>query len=214
LDEIDIGPHPGSVFDHFGNDYGSTIPLYYAALCGFTNVVEQLIVKHPQHVNATGGHYKTPAVAALAGRHFELAQLLHRNKSSLESRGCCEIAPLHTAAYHGDLEMVQVLLECGVDVNAKNAYGHTPLDFALSRVQPNEVALLSIAQGADPNTRNMKGFTPLHRAAENGWIEIVRLLIEHGANIEVKDKERNGAEVASGKQLNETIKSLLEHLSK
>jgi ankyrin repeat protein len=110
--------------------------------------------------------------------------------------------------------MVQVLLECGVDVNTKNAYGHTPLDFALSRVQPNEVALLSIAQGADPNTRNMKGFTPLHRAAENGWIEIVRLLIEHGANIEVKDKERNGAEVASGKQLNETIKLLLEHLSK
>ncbi|KAI0275754.1 hypothetical protein BGY98DRAFT_1178154 [Russula aff. rugulosa BPL654] len=191
---------------------GSSMPLYYAALCGFANVVEELIVKHPQHVNATGGYYKTPAVAALAGRHFELAHLLHRNKSSLEPRGCCEITPLHSAAYHGDLEMVQVLLECGVDVNAQNRNGQTPLDFALYRFHHNEVALLSIAQGADPNTRNTKGFTP----AESGRIEIARLLIEHGANVEVKDEERNiiSTEVESGKQLNETINLLLELLAK
>jgi ankyrin repeat protein len=96
------------------------MPLYYAALCGFANLVEQLMAKHPQQVNAIAGHYRTPAVAALAGRHFELAQVLHRDKSSLEPRGCCQITPLHSAAYHGDLEMVQVLLECGVDVNSKN----------------------------------------------------------------------------------------------
>jgi hypothetical protein len=38
-----------------------------------------LIVKYPQHVDNLGGYYVTPAVAALAGRYFQLAQLLHRN---------------------------------------------------------------------------------------------------------------------------------------
>ncbi|KAI0269599.1 hypothetical protein BGY98DRAFT_879076, partial [Russula aff. rugulosa BPL654] len=58
-------------------------------------------------------------LAALAGRHFELAQVLHRNKASVEPRGHANNTPLHSAALHGDLEMVQVLLEFGVDVDAK-----------------------------------------------------------------------------------------------
>ena len=143
-----------------------------------------------------------------------MAQVLHRNKSSLEPQGCCEITPLHSAAYHGDLEMVQVLLECGVDVNTKDYGVYTPLDFALSRLHHNEAALLSIAQGADPNSRNTKGFTPLHRAAERRWIEIARLLIEHGADVEVKDDEYISAEVTSNKELKVTINLLLELLAK
>ena len=217
LHNIDIAPPDGSVLDHFGNSsYGLCTPLYYAALCGFANIVEQLIAKHPQDVHAICGRYRTPAVAALAGRHFQLAQVLHRNQSSLESRGCCKVTPLHCAAYYGDLEMAQVLLECGVDVNAKNIRGYTPLDFVLSGGHNNEVrvALLSIAQDADPNTRNMKGCMALRRASESGKMRIVCLLIEHGANVEVKDEAKDyyDSQVSSVKQLNETIKLLLEQL--
>jgi hypothetical protein len=32
-------------------------PLYYAALCGFYDLIEHLIAKHPQDVNADGGNY-------------------------------------------------------------------------------------------------------------------------------------------------------------
>ena len=216
LYDIDTQPHYGSVLAHFGSltSY-SCIPLYYAALCGFANVVEQLIVKHPQLVNATGGHYKTPAVAALAGRHFELAQLFHRNKSSLEPRGCCEITPLQNAAMHGDLEMVQVLLECGVDVNTQDYLGNTPLASAIFHNHYDvRVARLLIAHGADPNARSSGGYTLLHRASESGRIEIVHLLIEHGAIAEVKDDEgRTPLDVARGEQHEEIVKLLLEHLA-
>ena len=51
-------------------------------------------------------------------------QLLHRNGSSVDPRGDLNKATLHSAACCGDFEMVQRLLDYGIDVNAQN-------DFAL-----------------------------------------------------------------------------------
>jgi Ankyrin repeats (many copies) len=152
LHDIDTTPPDESVFYQFGYPIaGANIPLYYAALCGFANLVEQLIAKHPQHVDAYGGYYGTPAVAALAGKHFQLAQVLHRNKSSVEPRGRYGVTPLHSAAFYGDLEMVRVLLEYGVDVNTTNSYGCTPLDYASIGGHHNKpkVARLLVDHGAD-----------------------------------------------------------------
>jgi ankyrin repeat protein len=71
--------------------------------------VELLIAKHPEHVGAIGGYCVTPAVAALEGGHFQLAQLLHHNGSSLDPCRSLGKSPLHSAAYYRDLKMVQVL---------------------------------------------------------------------------------------------------------
>ena len=192
LYDIDIRPSGSSVFRAFSpsNKSQAGTSLYYAALCGFLDLVENLMVKHPQHVNAIGGYYMTPAVAALAGRHFELAQVLHRNGSSVEPRGVDENTPLHSAAYFGNLEMVQVLLEYGVDVDCLTRYSTTPLHYA-SRFGHRDrdhfrVARLLIERGADPNTRGYAGFTALHEASKHRNIETARLLIQHGANVEVK----------------------------
>jgi ankyrin repeat protein len=152
LHDIDIAPLYGSDLSYFRLDSasGAKIPLYYAALCGFTNLVKQLMAKHPQHVNAIGGPYRTAAVAALARRHFELARVLHRNGSSVEPRGTNENTPLHAAALFGDLEIAQVLLDCGVDVNTRNSNGLTPLDNAVYGGRNNEprVTQLLIRHGA------------------------------------------------------------------
>jgi Ankyrin repeats (3 copies)/Ankyrin repeat len=194
---------------------GANTPLYYAALCGFANLVEQLIIKYPEHVNAIDGHYMTPAVAALAGRYFQLAQVLHRNGSSVESRGDYGSTPLHSAVHRGDLEMVQVLLEFGVDVNAQNSNLLTPLIFASTGYGDHlRVARLLIEQGADPNSRDWRGFTPLHHALERSRIEMACILIEHGASVEVKDNNgRTPLDIASEEQREEIIK-LLEHRAK
>jgi hypothetical protein len=45
-----------------------TNPLYYAALCGFQDLVEHLVVKYPQHVNTASGCYASPLVAAKQSR--------------------------------------------------------------------------------------------------------------------------------------------------
>ncbi len=217
LHDIDIRPYPSVLFQFIPRSKsGANTPLYYAALCGFANLVEQLIVKYPQHVNAIGGFYMTPAVAALAGRHFQVAQVLHHNGSSVEPRGLFENTPLDSAALYGDLEMVQVLLGYGVDVNVQSNGGITPLEFA-SRDLRNDprVAQLLIEHGADPNIRCMGGFTPLHSALSDGRIEVARLLIEHGASVEAMDDDgETPLDVASEGHRAEIIKFLLEHRAK
>ena len=211
LCDIDVKPSYGDAF--FQLNYGPKpregTSLYYAVLCGFADLVEQLIIKYPQHVNAIGGHYMTPAVAALAKRHFELAQLLHRKGSSVEPRGSYKDTPLHSAVLHGDLEVVQILLDCGADIDCLDRFGGTPLHYASRNGHRNapSIARLLIERGADPNARGFDGFTPLHNASYYGRMEIARILIEHGANVEAKDDDgKTPLDVAPGDRRDDVIR--------
>ena len=216
LYDIDTRPSSFSPLYHFATsqDSSAETPLYYAALCGFRNLVEQLIVKHPQHVNSLGGYYRTPAVAALAGRHFQLAQVLYRNGSSVDLRGSSGWSPLESAANSGDLEILQLLLDCGVDVNALSGIGTTPLHPAAWGNDPRATRLL-LDRGADPNLRSRGGPTPLHLASRYGKIEIARLLVAHGASVEAEDNQgKTPLDFASGEQRDEMRKLLLERIAK
>jgi hypothetical protein len=81
LYDIDPERKTGSSFFYLftvSKEPGAT-PLYYAALCGFHDLAKYLISKNPQHVNANGGRHLRPSVAALDGRHFLTAELLHQS---------------------------------------------------------------------------------------------------------------------------------------
>ena len=187
LHDMDSDPYTLSTFGEFTPSSKSPAgPLYYAALCGFQDIVEHLIVKDPRHVYANGGYYVTPFVAALAGRHFQLAQLLHRNGSSVDQRGCIGFTPLISAAFYGDLEMIQVLLEFKADINARNDYGTTPLWEAVYHGGHEAIRLL-LEHGADPNIPLYDGELPLHDASRSDNLGVLRLLIDHGADVDAVD---------------------------
>jgi len=192
-------------------------PLYYAALCGFQGLVENLIIKYPHLVNAIGGFYETPALAALARRHLELAQMLYRKGSSVDSRKR-GVFPLHSALRWGDREMVQVLLDWKLDINAKDSSSATPLSLAFRKNwAPNhfETIQLLLEYGADPNARVHHGSTPLHLASSAGMVEVARLLLEYGADVEaVDDDGRTAFEVASEEGRDEMTKLLSEYGAK
>ena len=194
-------------------------PLYCAALFGFSTLVEHLAVKYPEHVDAIGGCYGTPAVAALAGRHFQLAQVLYRNGSSVDPRCRDGFSPLQSAAIYGDdLEMVRVLLDYGVDVNAQNDRGYTALLYAsytpFNSDDPEVLGLL-LDHHADLNVKTNDGLTPLHLALGTRSIKKARLLVERGASVEVQDKDgRTPLDVASEEHRDEIIALLLEHRTK
>jgi len=161
-------------------------PLYYAALCGFQDLAEHLIVKYPQEVDANGGYYVTPFVAALAGKHIPLAQLLYRHGSSVDPRGRFGNTPLHSAANSRDLEMIQILLEYKADINARDGFGGTPL-LDVVKSDKHEVSRLLLEHGADPNIPDSDGEAPLHRASKTGKSEAVRLLLDHGVDVDAVD---------------------------
>jgi ankyrin repeat protein len=200
----------------------SASPLYYAALCGFQDLVEHLVIKHPQHVYTNGGWYGTPLVAALAGRHFQTAKFLHDNGAHLDVHYEGNDTPLHSAAYYGDVEMVQVLLGYGVDVNAQDR-GWTPLHDAASNGSrhlriPNivqssrDVTRILLEHGADVNARRNDNTTSLHDAARNENAEVIPVLLEHGANVGAEDEQgRTPLHEATRNRNVEVVRMLLEH---
>jgi len=86
---------------------------------------------------------------------------------------------LVSAAESGNIEAVKQHLAAGVDVNAKNKNGTTPLHKATGRGH-KEVAELLIANGADVNAKLDGGQTPLDSAIEYNQPQIADLLRKHG----------------------------------
>jgi hypothetical protein len=222
LEDIDIEPHNLSTFYQFTPvSKSDAIPLYYAALCGFQDLVEHLILRYPQHVDASGGYYVTPLVAALAGEHFQTAKILRDNGAHANVTGHGTTTPLHSATYYGDFQMVQVLLEHRADVNARSSSGKTPLHFTLDGDPRRSddiyqgIARFLLEHGADVNARSNNHSTPLHIAAQHGRVELVRVLLEHGASVDVEDvKGRTPSQLASSKRYSDIIKLLSEHGAK
>ena len=199
LYDIDTGPNPGATFYQFTPfDKLPATPLYYAALCGFHDLVEHLITKHSQDVNADGGYYMQPLVAAFAGEHFQTADLLRHNGADPHMRhirGYSRNTLLHYAANYGSLEVVQKLIEYGADINAKGNCEMTPLHWTSygRNFKDGSALRLLLEHGADINVQDRDGWTPLYFASKNGALEVVRLLLEYGADAEVKDNYGNTA---------------------
>ena len=147
LCDIDTPSPSGSTFFWFTlSRRRNASPLYYAALCGFQDLVQNLLVKYPQHVNASSGHYLTPLMAALGRKHFQTAKLLRHSGADPNIQGYLGNTPLHSAAFYRNVEMVQELLDFGADVNVRNSYGQTVLDF--TRDGCDEIVKLLLEHGA------------------------------------------------------------------
>jgi len=89
-------------------------------------------------------------------------------------------APLHTAAFEGNMDGITNLIKYGYDVNSLDPEElATPLHFAASNGQIEAMRLL-IELGAEINIKNKEGKTPLFCAAGNGEIQAVKVLRELG----------------------------------
>jgi ankyrin repeat protein len=167
-------------------------PLYYAALCGFYDLVKHLSVKHLGHVNAWGGQIVSPLGAALYRNHFQVAELLHEHGADVHVRGDWERTLLHASAKAGLVDAVRWLLDHGADVNARQDDGWTPLHLAGFNSHL-EIARILLEYDADVNARNDDEEVPLHRAAcprdYHDHINTMQLLLEHGADVNARDNE-------------------------
>ncbi|MGB3694723.1 MAG: ankyrin repeat domain-containing protein [Spirulinaceae cyanobacterium] len=81
----------------------------------------------------------------------------------------------------GKIEMVQLLIQAGADVNAWNLdHDSNPLLMAMWSGHEDIVSLL-LKAGANPNIKDNEGNSPLRLSVEEENIEMVKLLLSHGA---------------------------------
>jgi ankyrin repeat protein len=152
-----------------------------------------------------------PAVidAARNGDRAALRALIEK-KADVNQPDLDGATALHWAAYHDDLESVDLLLTAGASVNAANDLGATPLWIASTNPVP--VAKRLLAAGADPNLALLAGETPLMAAARAGQAGVVELLLAKGANANARGPRSQTALMwaVSGRHP-AAVKALLAH---
>jgi ankyrin repeat protein len=193
--DIDTWPLRGSLLYHFASSSrkrsNSAIPLYYAALCGFDDLAEQLIIKHPQQVSTTCGYFMSPLGAALRGGHLKIAQVLHEHGANVDVQNSNAYTPLYGASCSGHFEIVQWLLSHRANPNARGKVdGWTSLHVAayLGHV---EVSRLLLQYKADIYAHDNEGRSPLYVAVECEHVNVARLLLEHDADVNARDNSRD-----------------------
>ena len=91
------------------------------------------------------------------------------------------ISALHYAVISKRVDLVDFLLDIGLNKNITDRYGSTPLHYASSIGYIESVKVL-IDADADINMTNQNKETPILNAASNGHTDIVRLLLSVGAD--------------------------------
>lgn len=114
-----------------------------------------------------------------------MVKLLLKNGAATDLCPDNEDTPLLVAAKIGNIEIAQILLDAGSDVNRQGSTRATPLYVACGNRDKTVVQLL-LAHGANPNIQQCGTYDhALQRACRNAEEEIVSLLLESGAKTDL-----------------------------
>ena len=112
---------------------------------------------------------------------------------NLEARGFLERTPFLFAAQKGHLDILELLKEKGADIYATDKDGDNALHFACTMGRADIVIWLLDNCDMNLETKGSWERTPFLHAAEEGHLQIVKLLKEKGADIYAKDKDGDNA---------------------
>ena len=121
---------------------------------------------------------------------------------------------LHYAAKCGKVYAIDILIQLGVNVNDKDDNGFSPL---LIAAMENNLEIFNkfIKSGANVNSKCKKGetfdYAPIHVAVNNGNLEMVRVLVENEADLNILEyRQRTPLHIAVEKDQLEIVQYLIE----
>ncbi|THZ24636.1 hypothetical protein D6C91_03233 [Aureobasidium pullulans] len=135
--------------------------------------------------------------ASLGGLDRSVRLLLERG-AAIDAGSRSGASALQIAAHEGNVELVEILIGCGANVNARNrrfratASGSyvTALQAASNNGHVRTVQIL-LDHGSDINAGSheiyFRSGTALRTASANGHLKVVQLLLDHGADVNIDD---------------------------
>jgi ankyrin repeat protein len=142
--------------------------LLYACENGLQKEVKKLIstrllvFNHPPkaNINVRNKSEWTPLHVAIEKGFYEIAKMLIEKGADVNAINNRGRAPMH---YIENLQVLKKLIEKGANINEKDKEtGWTPLHFAVTRQNMEEIVDYLITNGADVNAKSFDGSTPLH----------------------------------------------------
>jgi hypothetical protein len=120
-------------FGHARSEPGAR-PLYYAALCGFRELVEHLLLKYPQVRKCSGwSSWDCVTLGIICRSSPDCTSLASARCGCRCSRRSEQNAIAICIAESGHRDVVQCLLDHGADVNSQEDDHSTPLNWAAYR---------------------------------------------------------------------------------
>ncbi|XP_069106112.1 E3 ubiquitin-protein ligase mib1-like [Argopecten irradians] len=167
------------------------------ALHAASNAGEQALVKllldRKCDVNLQDNLGNTPLHDAIFGYHNKVVDLLVSSATvDLLKQNKRGMNALHWAAYHNNFSAVDRILGKNKDIaDVKNNGGFAALHIAAVNNHIQVSSHLLIKGSADVNIRTNREETPLHLAAGKCHYTMVKLLLDHTADVKLQDKGGN-----------------------
>jgi cytohesin len=162
--------------DHLIENDQNLTPLELGHQCGQYSLVLQTMqeIETPLHYAAYRGN-------------LSKAQQLMVEKANPNARDDRGFPPLFYAVMAGHLAMTKLLLDQGADPHAVARFGANAVQVGVAGKQI-EVLEYLLEQGVSPNQGDrIRGGNALHNASRHKSPEAIRLLIQHGAQINATD---------------------------
>ena len=175
-------------------DYEKQTPLAIAANKGFTNTVKKLI-NLGADIDCSDRNGWNALTHATTGGHYDTVKVLLANHANVNFVGLRRDTALTLAASRGNTDLVILLLKYKADIHHLAAFGNALACASKFRGNPETVEVL-LQAGSCVNSTNpsdstlLKGQTPLMLAAEHKHIEVMKVLLAWGANIDQEDKNK------------------------
>lgn len=160
--------------------------IHFAALRGRRKVIAYILEHSPASRDALDEDGRSPLLYAVQANEFSTVKMLlvdygaSPQVAALNGTSC-----LHEAAAIGSVRLCTLLVAHGAHVEAATANG-TPLHIAVSEGQEKTVKCLVSELEANVNARNAHGITPLLLATLMHKVEMVRILLDAGADMAVE----------------------------